>query len=382
MKIERAWLLAALVAAIGLHAVPFLTYISRDLDEAYRGWFNQLAESGFSKPMGNYSPPFLYLLWCLTWLKGLIWTNALIKFLAVAGGILVAYSASRILKALGKPPEIGFFFLLLPSIILNTSLLGQSDTFWVAPCLLATAAAIEGKHGRVSAWAGLAFAFKGQAAVFAPFVVLLFAKARVRPLVWLIAPAVFLAAMVPAWLGGWTASYIASIYLGQAEYVDTAGDYFVGNGASLWTLLGFLAPKTVFELRWIGLPLVLVGLAAYWRYSPAPNARNMVRLAAISAAGVPFLLPLMLDRFFILAAVLAVINAIAFPSRRTILAAAAMEIASAWPIAVWAFFPHPWSAIGAPFALIALVLLWREPREASANAFVAKRANTSPTFGT
>jgi hypothetical protein len=112
-----------------------------------------------------------------------------------------------------------------------------------APCLLATAAAIEGKHARVSAWAGLAFAIKAQAAFFAPFVILLFVRRRV--------PAGHLAYCADCvcrghgagLAGGWKASYIASIYLGQVNYMEHVGKYFIGSSASLWTPLGFLATE-------------------------------------------------------------------------------------------------------------------------------------------
>lgn len=357
-----------MIAAIGLHFVPFTMYLSPDLHQAYRPWYYHLLEKGFSEPISNYSPPYLYLLWGLTWFDGLFWPNVMIKLLSLCGALWVAYAASRVLGALGKPRELGLFCLILPSVILNTSVLSQVDMFWVAPCLLATAAAIESRFARVSAWAGLAFAIKAQAAFFAPFVILLFFRKRVPLALWLIAPAIFIAAMVPAWLGGWKASYIASIYLGQVNYMEHVGKYFIGSSASLWTPLGYLAPKTFFDLRWLGFPMILAGLAFYWRYAPTPNARNMVRLAAISAAGVPFLLPHMLDRFFILADILAFLYAVAYPGRRTLIAAAAMQFGSAWPMSCWAFFYHPWTAIAAPFAVIMLVLLWRDPEDQPATS--------------
>ena len=382
MNSNRTWLAAAMVAAIGLHFVPFTMYLSPDLHQAYRPWYYHLLEKGFSEPISNYSPPYLYLLWGLTRFDGIFWPNVMIKLLSLSGAFWVAYSASRVLGALGRPRELGLLCFILPSIILNTSVLSQVDTFWVAPCLLATAAAIEGKHARVSAWAGLAFAIKAQAAFFAPFVILLFVRRRVPPAIWLIAPIVFVAAMVPAWLGGWKASYIASIYLGQVNYMEHVGKYFIGSSASLWTPLGFLAPKLVFDLRWLGLPFILAGLAFYWRYAPTPNARNIVRLAAISAAGMPFLLPHMLDRFFILADVLAFLYAVAYPSRRTLIAAAAMQFASAWPMAVWAFFYHPWTFVAAPFAVIMLVLLWRDPEDQPQKRSLSREgAVTAPALG-
>ena len=101
---------------------------------------------------------------------------------------------------------------------------------------------------------------------------------------------------------------------------------FVGSGASLWTFFGFLAPQTTYDVRWLGLPLLLAGLAFYWRYLPRPTGRQMIMLAAIiSAAGVPFLLPLVRERFFMLGDILAFLFAAAYPSRRTIILAAIVQ---------------------------------------------------------
>jgi hypothetical protein len=45
-------------------------YLSPDLHQAYRPWYYHLLEKGFSEPISNYSPPYLYLLWGLTRFDG------------------------------------------------------------------------------------------------------------------------------------------------------------------------------------------------------------------------------------------------------------------------------------------------------------------------
>ena len=382
MNSNRTWLAAAMVAAIGLHFVPFTMYLSPDLHQAYRPWYYHLLEKGFSEPISNYSPPYLYLLWGLTRFDGIFWPNVMIKLLSLSGAFWVAYSASRVLAPWAGRENSGSCVSFCRASFSTRRCFrrwirsGSRPACWRRPPRL-KASMLECLLGPAPA-----FAIKAQAAFFAPFVILLFVRRRVPPAIWLIAPIVFVAAMVPAWLGGWKASYIASIYLGQVNYMEHVGKYFIGSSASLWTPLGFLAPKLVFDLRWLGLPFILAGLAFYWRYAPTPNARNIVRFAAISAAGMPFLLPHMLDRFFILADVLAFLYAVAYPSRRTLIAAAAMQFASAWPMAVWAFFYHPWTFVAAPFAVIMLVLLWRDPEDQPQRRSSSREgAVTAPALG-
>jgi Gpi18-like mannosyltransferase len=365
VRLNRTWLAAIVVAAIGIHAVPFLLYAPGDVYGFVRPWYRELLAHGFSHPFGDYSPPYLYLLWLLTFFDGLLWQVVLIKLLSVAGLLWLVFALGRLFQSLGKPPELSLLALLLPSWILDTSLLGQADSFWVAPCVLATGAAIKGKFVRVAAWAGLAFAFKAQAAFFAPFVIYLFVSERVPAWKWTVAPAIFVLTMVPAWLGGWQAAYIASIYLNQAEWVDRTHRLFVGDSASWWTSFSYLAPQSAYQMRWLGIPSAIAGLALYWWLLPRPTPRVIVLAATLSASAVPFLLPLMHERFFMLAGTLAFAYAVAFSSKRTIGAAVAMEVASAMPIFVWAFRAQPWDGTASIFALLAILMLLWELRELS-----------------
>lgn len=356
MRDGRTWVAAVLVAALGFHLVAFLGYAPGDVYFFNREWFRQLAAHGMAQPVGNYAPPYLYLLWFMTLFDGLLWQVVLIKLLSVIGALWMAFAASRLLDALRAPPSRAILILALPSVILDASLLGQADAFWIAPCLLATTAALRGKYDRVAFWSGLAFAVKAQAAFFAPFVIYLFLHRRVPWRTWLLAPVAVVVAWTPAWLAGWPPSYLATIYLGQAEWVNSAGNFFIGSGATWWSPFGYFVPATAYELRWIGFPIILVGLAAYWWWMPPPDDADVTLIAAIiGAAGVPFLLPLMLDRFFLLATVLSFILATARPNIRTIILAALVEVSCAYPMLVWAFRLQPTEVLAAPVLLVALI---------------------------
>jgi hypothetical protein len=83
-------------------------------------------------------------------------------------------------------------------------------------------------------------------------------------------------------------------------------------------------------------------------------------LAIISAAGIPFLLPGMHERFYVLADVLAFLYALVYPSRRSIAAALLMQVASAFPVFVWALQMEPLQLLAPPFAVAALFLFFKE----------------------
>ena len=168
-------------------------------------WYERVARLGFgafSEPFSNYTPPYLYLLWAASLLGGDAPAIPMIKLVAVVGGVWFSFSLFRLFRTLGVRDAglAALASLLLPSIVLNVSLLGQADTFWVAACVLALTAAIEGRLPQVAFWSGVAFAFKAQAIFFAPFVMHFFVVRRAPIWCWLIPPAVYAAAMLPAWL--------------------------------------------------------------------------------------------------------------------------------------------------------------------------------------
>ena len=388
----RTWIATVLVAALGFHAAAFLLYAPGDVYSFVRPWFRELASDGFARPIGNYAPPYLYLLWGMTLFDGLLWQVALIKLLSVGGGCWTAFAASRVLQAVGRPRVLALIVLALPSVILNTSLLGQADTFWVAPCLLAMAAAIERRFVAVGVWAGLGFAFKMQAAVLSPFLIYLFVRRSAPIKAWLAAPVAFSVAWAPALIMGWPLSYLATIYLYQFQWAGgissayvgrsnvTTLVSFLGNGASIWTPLGYLARDAAFSMRWwVGAPALALGLAAYWRRMPkAPNTQQMLLAAALCSIGVPFVLPGMLDRFFILGELLTLLLALCYPTRGTIVAASVMVLASGLPTFFWAFRMPPWESVASIFAAAALLYLWRAVMADQTSGEVSGRIITTP----
>ena len=184
-RFERAnplWCIALLAAVVAAHAVPFFGYHPGDADHYVIRWYRHIVEVGrmaaFSHPFSNYTPTYLYLLSGASLLDPWLDPLVIIKLLSCAGAAWLAYAVARLLNALGAAHaiEIAIASLLLPSVILNVSVLGQADTFWVAPCVLALVAALEDRMPFVALWSGIAFAFKAQAIFFAPFVLLLFVR--------------------------------------------------------------------------------------------------------------------------------------------------------------------------------------------------------------
>jgi Gpi18-like mannosyltransferase len=341
----------------------FADYYAGDIKMFTGLWYQNIVSKGtlaaFSEPFSNYTPPYLYLLGAMTPLHDLLPTQYVVKLLSWFGALWLVFATYRLLQAAGSRVDAAPTVLLLPSIIANVSMLGQADTFWVAPCVLALANAIERKHSWTAVWSGVALAFKAQAVFFAPFVTYVFFKERVTVWKWLIPGLVYAVAMLPAWLAGWPAWDLATVYLRQAEWQPDGG-YFISNSGSIWTLYGWWHPSMAIETYWAGFAAAAIATLAYWLFLPALDRPKMIVAAALSASLVPFCLPGMHDRFFILADVLAFLYAVVRPSRRSIAAAILMQIGSTFPVFAWAFELHGWELLAPPFVAAAIFLFVRE----------------------
>ena len=372
-RLSRAYVpvLALIVAA---HAIAFLAYEPGDLVVYVSHWYGRVATLGFgafSQPFSNYTPPYLYLLWAASLFGGDLPPIPMIKLVAVAGAACLTFALFRFFRTAGVRYAglAALASLLLPSIVLNVSLLGQADTFWVAACVLSLTAAVEGRLPQVAFWSGVAFAFKAQAIFIAPFVIHLFLVRRAPLWCWLIPPAVYAAAMLPAWLAGWHWWYLVNVYFRQALW-QPENRLFISNGGSWWTVFGQFAPATAIRLFPLGYVLTLLATILYLRFKPATSPRALLAMATLSAAFVPFLLPGMHERFFILADVLAFSLAVIARTRPAIIAAILIQIGSAAPVVRWAFqFPH--FEIAAPFfilgGMVLLIDVIRNERAAQTN---------------
>ncbi|MBW8842714.1 MAG: hypothetical protein JF608_13120, partial [Sphingomonadales bacterium] len=191
------------------------TVIAPDLNTYLFPWIEHIRRAGavnaFREPFGNYTPPYLYLLAIGT----LLTDNSLVivKVLSAMSCGFAAIAVWRLVRTERSSIEAAAMSLLLPTMILDGPMLGQCDGIWAALCLLSVAAAIEGRTLAMVVWCGIAFAFKAQAAFIAPFVLTVLLQRRANIALWIVPPAIYCVAMLPAWLAGWPAADLATIYL-------------------------------------------------------------------------------------------------------------------------------------------------------------------------
>lgn len=280
------------------------TFVGPDLHTYLFPWIEHIRAAGavnaFREPFGNYTPPYLYLLAVGT----LLTANSLVivKVLGAMSCGFAAIAVWRLVRIERSGVEAAATSLLLPTMIIDGPMLGQCDGIWVGSCLLSVAAAIQGRMLAMALWCGIAFAFKAQAAFIAPFIITVLLQRRATAALWIVPPAIYVVAMLPAWWVGWPAFDLATIYLRQAEYFNT-----IGSSPGLWSIGAAILPRRPTDLFLIGYVagIIFVGIYVVLLYRRSLSREQMLEAALLSALALPFLLPKMHERFTLLADLLA-----------------------------------------------------------------------------
>ena len=329
-----------------------------DFDLYLIPWYQHLVEHGpidsFAVPFSNYSPPYLYLLSLASLTEPWLTPFDAIKLLSLAISLWLAVATLGLLRAaeVSEPARGAALVLGLPTLLLNSALLGQCDALWVAPLLLALAACLNERPRKMLVWVGIAFSIKAQAAFLAPLVFAYLLGRKSPWQWWLIPPAAYMAMLLPAWAVGWPATDLLLIYLRQGQALSS----FISNAPSAWSIAAFFAPSATLPLIPAGFVIATAGcLAMTWRMrSWLVNGRSLVLAALMSALVVPFVLPKMHERYLLLADVLAFAVAIIFRTRSTLALAALVQGASLAALSSYIFGPDIW-AVAATIAAAASI---------------------------
>lgn len=294
-----------------------LEFTSVDMRAFVIRWYDQLARQGFSAMrtgFSNYTPPYLYLLWIVTWTRTLIPEIIAIKLLSIlfdAGNAVCIYKISRIKYPEGSVPLLGAaIFFALPTVMLDSAWWGQADSIYTFFMLASLYFLLRDRPLPAMIFFGIAFAFKLQAIFFAPFLFLLMLKRRIAWTYAVIVPLIYVGMILPAVMTGRPFFDALTIYSEQA-------DTFHQLTMKAPNLYQFI-PKSWYE------PILILGLgftamlALVWAIGYARKIKNwtpemMLMCAAVSVTMIPFFLPKMHERYFYVADVMFLLLVIYLP---------------------------------------------------------------------
>lgn len=298
-------------------------------------WFEHIVQTGpikvFGAPFSNYTPPYLYLMAMSTLLSKHFSAVYIIKALSVLISAGMASAFYALVRSANQPRGVAFVaalaLLVVPSVIFNAALFGQCDAFWVAACLMVVATAIRNKPVQMLIWCGVAFAIKAQAVFIAPFAIGMLLRMRVKWWLCFVPAISFTACMAPALIMGWPARELVLVYFHQAQFFKVMSL----NAPNFWFLLQEFSLTNYARDVPIALGLATLGaLAVIWKTWRAQLcADDTIVLALLSALVLPYLLPMMHERYFMLADILAIGLFVVRRDRESLIVAIMVQLGSA-----------------------------------------------------
>jgi Gpi18-like mannosyltransferase len=253
----------------------------------------------------------------------------------------------RLRHPTGPAPLVAFVAVLFaPTVVINASYWGQIDSMWTAGLLGCVYFLLVRRESLAFLAFGFALAVKVQAVFLLPLLVALALRREVRWRSFLLVPAVYLAAAIPALLAGRSFVDLVTLYREQAGYF---GELTLNApNPYAWIPERFSdrlsEPATVLALAVLG----LATLAAA-RYPRTLTPEALVAMATFSVLLAPFVLPHMHERYFFAADVLTIV--LAFHRPRWAFVAVLVQLASL--LAYWPFlFRHD----ALPLAVLAVAM--------------------------
>jgi len=258
---------------------------------------------------------YLYLLFGVSIVFPKLVTISAVKLVSVIFDMIEALFVYKIVRLKFNQGPIAFLaaiaILFAPTIVLNSSVWGQTDSIFTA-FLLASLYFIMKKQNWWACLAyGLAFSMKFQAVFLAPFLAALFFKKEISWKQVLLIPAVYIAMCVPAWIAGRPIGELLTIYLRQTNLGET---FFEINFPNLYFQLPDKFFPTFFPATLvIAASMALTYIGSIYKSKIKLTRPVLVLLALVSVVIMPYFMPKMHDRYLYAADALSIVFGFYFP---------------------------------------------------------------------
>ena len=324
-------ILFSLIARIASYPV-----VTSDYTYFLAKWFVLLQETpgltAFATPFSDYAPLYLYVLKILSFIP--VSSLYSIKTISLLFDGVIAIVVARLMQkssyayTQGQRFFGGAVVFSLPTLILNSSLWGQSDSLYASFVIISMYMMLAANPIASALAFGIALSLKIQAIFFLPVFVGFCLRRSQTYSYLLIPPLIYIVSIIPAFLGGGDVWQLLTIYAHQAgEYpwlnMSSPSVYAFSDGVSLSaTLQSALFWLGIGSAGLIALAIAgeVAGLRAHLQSGfvglrSQLSAQSLIMLSFLSVLIVPYVLPRMHERYFYLADLLSVIYALYTPRR-------------------------------------------------------------------
>lgn len=313
------YLFVIVLTFIALFARWFLFPIqSGDMNKFLLPWYNLIKENGGFKAVGmdigDYMPTYYYIIAFLTYLP--IKAAEGIKIVSCIADVILALLSFKVVYHITESMNRGLaayaVVLFIPSVMLNSAAWGQCDVIFTLFILASVYCLLLGKDWGAVICFSVSFVFKIQAVFFAPVLLIMLLKGKIRFRTCAAFPAVYLISIIPALLTGGDFLRLLTVYFRQAKQYSSLNMHL----PNAWGLLTGVKSD---ELSSAGVMFAggVVLIAIFWIYRSEFKItdRFIVAVSAMFTLLVPYVLPHMHERYFYLPTVLTAVFAVCMPRK-------------------------------------------------------------------
>jgi Gpi18-like mannosyltransferase len=283
-------------------------------------WYDYVAANGIQHALSdvysNYPPAYIYFLILAALTRPFLPEMTALKLVPMLFepfAAFVIYKLVRLKYPSGRAPIFAAaLFLLLPTVVMNSSMWGQVDIIYTSFLLLCLYFLLTDHPIYAMLAFGISFSFKGQAIFLIPFLAVWILKKRIP--IWTVGlvPLVYVLLALPTLLAGRNFWEVALLYFNRVDLFTA----LAMHAPNLYSLVParFVIPPVLYA----GFACAAIGLGTWTLYYSihkfSITPRTLLLTALLSAVLVPFLLPRMHDRFFFPADLIAFVLAFFVPS--------------------------------------------------------------------
>lgn len=343
---KKEFLKCSIIVAIFIILnIIFINVIGEDYFIYLAKWIDEIVDLGkinsLSVQIGNYTPPYIYFLIIGTYItsNNIFW----IKLISTIFTIGISVISYFIIKEFKKDIKLSnaLIILLIPSVFINSGLIGQCDSIYTFFVLLFVLLILKNKKRSALFFFGVALAFKLQAIFIAPVFLYLLLKRKIRIIDIIYIPLGFIVTMLPSIIYGRSIFDIIKVELLQSGVYSK----FVKSAPNIYSLL-HLNYKEIDSLAKILLSFLTIILSIYIVLKNTKdveyNNNTFLEKVMLLSIMVPYFLPSMHDRYFYMASIFCYIYLIfidnkAKNKKNNILNVSLIFIATSLPVILYNF---------------------------------------------
>lgn len=309
-RVENLIFVVILTAIAIMVRTALFPKLSGDFNSFLIKWYNQIkANGGFAAvgmDIGDYTPAYYYILAFLTYIP--IKAVNGIKLVSCIADLVTAIFGYKIVKEATGNKNKGLMaygvLLFMPSVIINSGAWAQCDAIFSMFIVMSIYFLLKDRDWACAICFSISFAFKIQAVFFAPVLLIMLLRKKMRFRTVLALPIVYIISIIPACIAGGNFFKLLTVYTRQSGqyknldmYLPNIWSPLVGNKDELLGKAGI----------YLAGGLVLIAIYFVYRANVELNKKNILAISGLFTLLVPYVLPHMHERYYFLPAVVALL---------------------------------------------------------------------------